>query len=387
MTTNQRKRNVLYVSMFLSSISFFSFFPYLSMLLRNAYALSYWQIGALVGSIALIASCGSWWGGWLADRWQSTSQIQWANLLYSLALLSIFYFENIAVVVAAILIIGFARLLLEPAIKKELLGVDDGTGKVFRIRYLSLIYGAILGPVLSGLLLLWSEKAGFLLAAALHFGCLLLFSFGIPAAPARASLPVRRESTLNVPPILILILIGLLFFLGVSQLTTTIPLYLHGLYGAQSEYVYRSLLLANAALAAFLTFNIGWVTRLLSPAGQVISASAALSLAFITLIFAESSLWVLGATVILYTYAEVLLFPLPDTLVTRYAGAADHGLVLGLLDLRYIAFFLGPVTGGYLLGESAPVLFVSLALAMMLIYPMYRLLDKKPLHEVSAVSG
>lgn len=357
------------------------------MLLKSAYTLSYWQIGALVGSIALISSCGSWWGGWLADRWRSTSQIQWANLLFSVALLTIFYFENLGLLVAAILALGFARLLLEPAIKKELLSVDDGTGKVFRIRYLSLIFGAILGPALSGLLILWSAKAGFLLAAALYFGCLLTFAFGIPAAPARASMPARSESTLNVSPIVILISIGFIFFLGVSQLTTTIPLYLDALYGARSEYVYRALLLANAVLAALLTFNVGWVTKPLSPTAQVISASAALSLAFITLIFAASNLWVLGVTVILYTYAEVLLFPLPDTLVTRYSAATDHGFVLGLLDLRYIAFFLGPVSGGYLLGESAPILFLCLALAMTAIYPMYLLLDKRPLNEAAAVSG
>lgn len=372
----EKKKNILYLAMFLSSVSFFSFFPYLSILLKKSYTLSYWQIGALVGSIALISSCGSWLGGYLADRWRGTSQIQAANLLFSLSLFGIYFVEDITLVIIAVLMLGCARLLFEPAIKKELLSVDDGTGKVFRMRYLALIFGAVLGPVISGMLTFLGLKTGFLLAALLYFFCFLAISVGIPASPIFKSPRLRTKGTINIPPIVILILIGFLFFLGISQFTTTIPLYLNELHGSQSDYVYRLLLTGNAILAALLTFNIGRVTKLLSQIGQVIAASTALSVAFVTLIFADKSIWILGLTVVLYTFAEVVLFPLPDTMVTEYSEQADHGLALGLLDLRYIAFFLGPLTGGYLLGESAIALFLVTAIMMLFISPMYLLLKK-----------
>ena len=376
MTVIEKKRNILYLAMFLSSVSFFSFFPYLSMLLKESYALSYWQIGGLVGSIALISSCGSWLGGYLADRWHCKSQIQSANFLFSLSLLGIYYVENITTVVVSILLLGCARLLFEPAIKKELLSVDDGSGQVFRMRYLALIIGAIVGPVLSGMLTLWSAKAGFLLAALLYLTCLLAIAFGVPVSPVPKSSRLRTQTTINVRPIIVLILIGLLFFLGISQLTTTIPIYLNDLYGSQSEYVYRALLMTNAVLAALLTFNIDRIKTFSSQTGQVIVASTALALSFVVLIFVDKAIWMLGLTVVLYTFAEVVLFPLPDTMATKYSGNADHGFALGLLDLRYIAFFLGPLTGGYLLGKSATTLFLATAVAMLFISPLYLLLSK-----------
>src|SRR5690554_445430 len=344
--------------MFLSSVSFFSFFPYLTMILKESYTLSYWKIGALVGSIALISSCGSWLGGYLADRWRCTYQIQSANLLFSLSLLSIYYVENIIAVIIAILTLGCARLLLEPAIKKELLSVDDGTGKVFRMRYLALIFGAILGPVLSGMLTFWSVKAGFLLAALLYFACFLAIAFGISTSPAPQASRLRAKGTINVPPIVVLILIGFLFFLGISQLTTTIPLYLGELYGSQSKYVYRALLMANANLAGLLTLNIDRVIKFSSQTGQLVVSSIALALVFVMLIFANRTVWIRGLTVFLCAFAEVILISISDTMATKYAGIAVHGFVLCLLYLRYITFFLRQVVRGYLLRKSATTLFL-----------------------------
>lgn len=373
---DKRQTTVLISLMCLSSIALFSIFPYLALYLKEQFALSNSVAGLAVGSIALISACGAWLGGMLVDRIGWLRMLRLSSLLYVLVFMALIVTKRFEIVVGLIFVIGLCRLLMEPSLKTALVIHDDGSGRLFRLRYMTLVGGAVVGPVISSALAPYGPQSGFVLVT-MFFVVYLAMTALLQEEDREAS--NRKAVPLSVDwfAVCTLIVLGFIFFLGFSQFETTLSLRLDAAFAPEGAAVYRKALLVNALLAIPVMHLTDRLLTDVAVRSQVAIGVIAMTAALWLLFGAPHVSWCvyLGAT--LFTLGEVILFPLPDIAAAKLATAENRGKLMGLIDIRYLGFFVGPAMGGVLLDFSEASLAIVLCVLSLAIFPVYLMSEKR----------
>jgi MFS family permease len=350
----------------LNAIAFFSAAPFLTLYLAGNSTLSKPVIGAVVGSVALIAAFGGILGGMLVDRVGALRCVRAGLLIYiaCYALLAAVA-GTVALSIALIMLIGVGRLLVEPAMKKLLSLASGESGSIFRLRYITLCVGAIVGPAIGGLLYVAGPVYLFTCPAivlGLYFVLLLVRGRTIAALetdvrtdepsvefPVRAALRDRR--------LMAAIGAGLVIFLVFSQIDSILPLYIKEEQEKAAVGYFAALLIANAVLAIVLQAPIEWASSRIPERALVAIGCAAFAIAFLLFLALPVSIVFLYLGIVFWTIGEAVLLPMPDIAVHKLAADDRKGVYFGLAELRYLGFFAGPVLGGWLLGISPAVYF------------------------------
>jgi len=348
---------VLAAGSLLNAVAFFAAMPFGALYLDEHTDLGAGAIGAVVGSVALVGAFGGVLGGVLVDRIGGVRAMQ-AGLLVAVATYLAFTVVRAqAGIVALFLCLGVARLLTEPA-SKHLMSTADDDGRIFRVRYMTLCAGAIVGPLLGGLLYSVSTAA-FFGVPAVFYGLFLLLvtrhrrALTAPVVPGQDGGwhgvgTAARDRALWAP-----VLGGTVVFFVFSQLESMVPLLIRGETGIDPARLFAALLIANAVLALLLQPVVDRAARAL-PHDRLVAVGV---LGFVAAIasfalLGTSPVW-LFVGIVCWTVGEAVLLPVPDIAVHRLAPANAKGAYFGLAELRYLGFFLGPLVGGYLLAGSS----------------------------------
>ena len=374
--SDNRQTVVLVALMCLSSVALFVIFPYMALFLKDQFALTNTAAGLAVGSIALISACGAWLGGMIVDHVGWLRMLRLSSVLYVLVFLALAATRRLELVVGLIFLIGFCRLLMEPALKTALVIHDDGSGRLFKLRYMALVGGAIVGPAISTALVPYGAQGGFVLAAAffvVYLAMTLLLQAGSRTATAGKAAPLSVDWF----AVCTLITLGFIFFLGFSQFETTLSLRLAAVFAPDGAVMYRKALLVNAVLAIPVMYLCDRLLANVAMRSQVVIGVVAMTIALWLLFGAPHLAWCVYVGASLFTLGEVILFPLPDIAAAKLATAENRGRLMGLIDIRYLGFFAGPALGGVLLDHSETALAVTLCLLSLAILPVYLLSEKR----------
>ncbi len=348
---------ILAAGSLLNAIAFFAAMPFGALYLDEHTGLGTGAIGAVIGSVALIGAFGGVLGGVLVDRIGAVRAMQAGLTVAVGTYLAFTVVRSQAGIIALFLGLGVARLLTEPASKHLMSSADDGEGRIFRVRYMALCAGAIVGPLLGGVLYSLSVVA-FFGVPALFYGLFLLLVTRWRAVLAALASPAAgggwtgvgvavRDRALWAP-----ILGGTVVFFVFSQLESMVPLLIRGETGVDAARLFAGLLIANAVLALALQPVVDAVSRTwdhptLLTVGALGFATAIASFALV----GDSLAW-LFVGIVCWTVGEAVLLPMPDMAIHQLAPAHAKGAYFGLSELRYAGFFLGPLTGGLLLGRA-----------------------------------
>ncbi len=369
----QRPVTIVIALMVISSISFFLTFPYLALYITSQFGLSPAHTGAIVGFVTLIAAGGGWFGGRLVDQIGPRRIVLWASALYGTGYVLLFITTTLALEVLALIVVGVARMLMEPALKAMIVRLGGASGQLFRIRYLILVVSAAVAPLCVAFVPMEQFAHVFLAAAGLHaVGAIVGFSDALTDTRARGQTSTR-DGAAALPArftVALISLSGLAFLTVFSQLETNLPLHLLANNPQDGLELYRYILLANALIALAMVFfveAVGWDT---TRPGWIAVGTLALGAA-VTCLFLGDQIWVIAAGVVLFTIAEVLLFPLPDIFAARIAKPGSEGRLMGLVDIRHFGFFVGPTLGGVALTAGPNVLAASLAAISLMLLPLF----------------
>lgn len=360
----------------LNSIAFFATLPLLTLYLSDISTLSATAIGAVVGAVALIAAVGGLLGGVLTDRWGAVTLIRSGLALYVLLYALLASTTQLRWVVPLILLLGVGRLVVEPSMKKLLSLAAAGTGgAVFRIRYVTLCLGAIVGPLIGAAAYSVSRTALFVLPTVVFAAYLVFFS--VNARRLRAVDAVRDDSTgmpdwvvaLRDRTLLLIVAGGFVVFFVFSQFESILPLFVQQERGDAAVGWFATMLAANAALGILFQFPAERLSRRLPPGTMagIGVAGFAVSLPLFGLLTVSPVFLYLG--VVTWTVGEAVLIPMPDVLIHEHTPPERSGAYFGLAELRYVGFFLGPVTGGALLTVDDGAYFGLLAVIVLLAWP------------------
>ncbi|KOX11358.1 hypothetical protein ADL05_23670 [Nocardiopsis sp. NRRL B-16309] len=372
-----RDERTLVLGALLNSMAFFAVLPFASLYLADRTALTTPLIGAVVGGIALVAAVGGLFGGMLVDRF-SAMRLMCLGLAANVTVYCLLAFVQVpTAIIALLLALGAARTLVEPGMKKLLSLADTGDGRIFRIRYITLCLGAIIGPAVGGVLYSASPLAFFLVPAglfALYLAVIVirgreLASLEGPAAERRSSRG-HVGAALRDRALLSAVAAGAVVFLVFSQVESIIPLYMREQYSDRTEYYFAALLICNAVLALVMQPVIIWISEKLARGPLVLVGCASFALAFVLFAAAPLHLSLLYVGIVFWTLGEAVLLPLPDIAVHELAVDERKGTYFGLSELRHLGFFVGPVVGGWLLDTNASSYFLFMGLFIFLCFPL-----------------
>jgi MFS family permease len=361
----------------LNSIAFFAAMPFASLYLSDHTRLSKPVIGAVVGAACLITACGGFAGGTLADRIGAT------RLMLAGLLLDVIVYGLLAVVrspdaiAPLIVMLGPPRLMVDPAGKKLLSRAMTGHARAFRLRYMTLCAGAIVGPAIGGVLFHVSPVAFFAVPAFFYGAYGLLITTRrrrLAAFETRPEHGVRAAASLTAAlrdrRLLGVVAAGLVIFTVFSQLESMIPLYMKGFLGNRAQVYYAALFITGAVLALAFQVPIDRVSAKLSRNTLIIAGCVAFALSFACFWASSASVAFLFVAIAVWTLGEGILLPLPDMAVHEMAGDDQKGVYFGLSDIRQAGFFFGPLIGGFLLSSDVVAYFAIMGSLIFVCAPL-----------------
>jgi predicted MFS family arabinose efflux permease len=304
--------------------------------------MSIWGVGSLFGS---------YFGGWLCDRW-GTFKVQFTSLIWNglgfIVLRYMMRFETIAVTIFVVAIIGEAFRPANITAFTELCPPDIRARGIVLNRLASNL-GIIFGPAVGGFLarvdygwIFWADGITCIAAAGLFY---YLFRSNRRAR-------IAEEETGNAASPwqdgLFLIIMGLLLVVGIVffQIFNTWPLYLSKV-NRFAEHQIGLLLTINCILLVLFEMPIIHRLEKFNPLPSIMTGIVFLFSGFFLLPFGNSYAYV-GMTVVLWTIGEMLVFPLIATFIANRAGDLNRGRYMGLFTFTFsMAFVLGPLAGSY----------------------------------------
>ncbi|MFI0369153.1 MFS transporter [Actinomadura sp. 1N219] len=362
----------------LNSLAFFAAMPFAPLYLSEHTGLGKPAVGAVVGAVALTAAFGGLLGGMIVDRLGAVPLMRVGLVLYVAVYALLAAARGAAAIIVLFLLLGVARLLVEPGAKKLLSQVADGEGRVFRVRYMTLCAGAIGGPAIGGALYQVGAVAFFAVPACFYAAYLVLVvlrnsdlvALQPPAARGRASSRHPIATTLRDRRLLAVVAAGIVVFFVFSQLESMIPLYMKGRHGDRTEEYFAALFITNAVLALALQLPIDRVSGRLGRNVMVVVGAANFTVAFACFWASPSGLAWLYAGIVFWTIGEGILLPMPDMAVHEMADDGNKGAYFGLSEVRQLGFFLGPFTGGFLLDAGTTPYFAVMGTFIFLCVPL-----------------
>ncbi|MET7638179.1 MFS transporter [Streptomyces sp. NPDC005438] len=385
-------QRLLVVGSLLNALAFFATVPFLTLYLSAISDLSDAVVGGIAGSIALVSAFGGLWGGGLADRLGGTRMIRVGLALNVAVYATLTLVRQVALVVPLVALLGVARLLVEPAMKKlmSLTAAGSSGETVFRVRYVTLCLGATLGPLGGALLFRLAHWMIFLTPAVLYGCYLLLLQFRASSlgdldrvgdAESRAG---SWRRALRDRGLVRVVGAGLVLFLVFSQFEMILPLYLRDHYGQGGVSHFSLMLALTSVLAILFQWPAERLSRRLSRPRLALVGCVGFALACPLFRGLESHLLFLYLGAVVWTFGEAVLFPLPDAVIHDLTPDSQKGAYYGLAELRYLGFFFGPVLGGALLPVSATLYFGLMAVT---VFGTWLLLRDPRLHRPHPAPG
>lgn len=372
--------------------------PFLTLYLTREIHFATAEVGLLLGACGIFGVAGSYLGGKLCDHLSAT-QVQVFSLLSSGVLMAGLGFVQQRFWLA----IGFALFSLlgemfrpASAVALQALVAPELRGQAAGLRRLAINLGVSAAPVFGGLLAMYDYQLLFLIdgGTAILAGLFLVAAFRTPAAkpasdPGKTASAIFRlhgfrspwQDKLFLAQQVLLMLVGVLFL----QTFSTLPLSLSRDYGLREDAI--GLLLAiNPVLIVVLEMVL---LRLLGPLPilPVIAGGSFLIGAGLGMLgFGTSLLWA-AFSITVFSFGEMLAFPLAEAWVANRASDSNIGTYLGIYSMAFsISRAVSPIIGLTIYDHFGPrLLWTFTGLAGMLVAASFLLLNRREKRAVRPV--
>lgn len=325
--------------------------PFLTLYLTRSLGLSASRAGALLALYGMVSLVVGPLAGRLCDRW-TPLRVMRVSLVLAAAAMSVYPSARDFTQAALLTVLWSAAAeafrpaaltciaeYSPPALRKQ----------AYALHRLAINLGMSVGPALGGFLATVSFPAIFLVdAASALLGAVVLLA-GLSAAPAvsepeEAAAPSARALSDRrlVYALLALIPVATVFF----QHESSMPLFLVRDLGLP-ESVYGLLFTLNTVMIVALEIPLNhwtrhWPYRRTLALGSLLYAAGFGSLAWV------SGGWGAAATVAVWTFGEMILFPGLSAYVSEIAPARRRGEYMGLLMMAFSVAFIAGTWGGVL---------------------------------------
>jgi MFS family permease len=316
--------------------------------------------GKLMGFYGLGSLVSSYYGGWLSDKW-GTKIVLVLSLLFGgvgfIILVFLRTFESIAI---ALFLTAVIADTFRPAGLTAFSEIctEENRARGFALNRLAMSVGLAFGPALGGYLaevnyhyLFWVDGLTCIAASAVFWIFFRKTSKRFqPISDTNTKPSVSPWKDFHYLYLLgLLLLIGIIFF----QIFNTWPLYLKEYYNLLESQI-GFLLTINCIMIIFLEMPLIHTLEKKNPLKIITRGVLLILLGFFLLPFGSSYIYVLF-TLVVWTFGEMLVFPLTATYISNRANVNNRGKYMGLFTFTFsLSFVIGPASGAYVYDRFGP---------------------------------
>jgi MFS family permease len=329
--------------------------PFLALHFTRNLGFSAGQAGVALAVYGVVSLLTSPFAGRLADRVGAGRVLTTSLLLGGLGFWALPFLKTMPQVVVGMVVLSLVSEAMRPATLALVsdLAPSDLRRQAYALNRLAINLGMSVGPALGGFLaahsfqlLFWVDGATSIAAALV----LLVFPFRKHSVESHAggspSLGAIADRRLRYV-ILWLLPVLLVFF----QHEGAMPVWMVEQLGLSTSN-FGLLFTINTLLIVFLEVRLNTATAHWSAARSLSVGSALCTVGFGALAFLDSY-WGIVATVVIWTFGEMILFPATAAYVSELAPPARRGEYMGFYSMTFgIGFTLGPWAGLTLLEEA-----------------------------------
>ncbi|HTS80456.1 MAG TPA: MFS transporter [Myxococcaceae bacterium] len=322
--------------------------PFLALHFTKNLGFSAGQAGMALAAYGIVSLLTSPFAGRLADRVGSQRVLTLSLFLGGLGFWALPLLTTMPQVLAGMVVLSAVSEAMRPATLALVgdLAPPELRRQAFALNRLAINLGMSVGPALGGFLaahsfqmLFWVDGATSVAAALV----LLLFPLRVHSSEAHTgeapSLGAIGDRRLRYV-ILCLLPVLLVFF----QHEGAMPVWMVEELGMSTRN-FGLLFTINTLLIVFLEVRLNTATAHWSPARALAVGSALCTVGFGALAFL-SSYWGIVATVVVWTFGEMILFPSTAAYVSELAPPTRRGEYMGFYSMTFgVGFTLGPWAG------------------------------------------
>jgi len=317
---------------------------YLTNELGFSESLAGWML-ALYGATTLVAAPLS---GWLADRFGAARVLRCALVLAALSMCCYPLARGPLGVAAATILFSLFNEMPRPALMTLVADVapPERRKQAFVLSRVAVNLGLSIGPALGGLIAQWSYLAIFWVdAAASSLAALILLRTRLPAHPHVERPQGSAVRVLLSDRVLLLFFVGtvangLVFF----QHDSTMAYWMNRVLG-MTEFRFGLTITVNTLLIGLVEVELNTRTAHWSHRRSLVLGSVLTAIGFWAMACADSW-WEIAATVVVWTFGEMIAMPAMSAFVSEIAPPRRRGLYMSTLMLAFgTGCTLGPKAG------------------------------------------
>jgi len=329
--------------------------PFLALHFTRNLGFSAAEAGLALGVYGIVSLLTSPFAGRLADRIGAQRILTLSLFLGGLGFWGLPLLRTLPQMLAGMVVLSVVSEAMRPATLALVsdLSPPEQRRQAFALNRLAINLGMSVGPALGGLLaahsfqmLFWVDGATSIAAAVV----LLLFPLRVHSVETHAGAPPSLGAIADRRlryVILALLPVLLVFF----QHDGVLPVWMVEQLGLSTGN-FGLLFTLNTLLIVFLEVRLNAMTTHWSPARALSVGSALCTVGFGALVFL-SSYWGIVATVVIWTFGEMILFPSTAAYVAELAPPSRRGEYMGFYSMSFgVGFTAGPWAGLTLLGAA-----------------------------------
>ncbi|MEV0899955.1 MFS transporter [Actinoplanes sp. NPDC049802] len=359
--------------------------PFLAVFLHQDLGLAPGMIGFIIGSSVFFSIFAGFVGGSLSDRLGRVRLLMFSLFGVIGSFIGLYFSDGVVAVFVFNATLALSSSTFAP-VGKALLGdllPRERRAKTFSYQYMATNIGYAVGPVAGAAIGLAGGRTAFLIGAAGYGVYLIGLTAVLLLVPVAATSAERQhagsalrglaESARIVVVdrrLLFLILGGLLLEAVHGRISSLLAQYLSGGF-ADGVMILGYVLATNAVTVVLLQVVVTRVTEKRNPV-TAITVGCLLTVAGMAGFAFAGNLWQFVAAMVVFSLGEILIYPAEFAIIDRIAPEENRGAYFGAQTFAQIGVFIGPFTGGLLLGAyNGTVMFLGVglfALASLVIY-------------------
>jgi MFS family permease len=334
--------------------------PFLALFLTRERGMSIGEAGQLLSLYGLGALIGAFVGGWLSDHIGPVKAQQASLVSGGLSYLAFLFVDKPVALAVAI----FTASLLAEAVRPGIMAATaENAPAGHQVRAFALIrlganLGMSVGPAMGGLLAAYSYDWIFIADAATCWLAAVFLTRFMPSRKARVESDEQDTAPAISPfrdgPFLAFLLLVFVIAVVIFQIMGTMPLFFHEHYGMPERSI-GLLLGLNAGLIVIFELPISHRAERSGRLFGILGLGCFLvCLGFAVLPLGTGAL-IAAASITVWTFGEMLAFPLFNAIVARRAGEGQRGRYMGLYTAAFAAaLILAPVGGTWVYDRFGP---------------------------------
>jgi MFS family permease len=372
--------------------------PFLAVFLHRDLGLAPGLIGFVIGSSVFFSIFAGFVGGSLSDTLGRSRLLVFSLVGVIGSFTGLYFSDGVVAVFAFNATLSLSSSTFAP-VGKALLGdllPRARRAKTFSYQYMATNIGYAVGPVLGAAVGLAGGRSAFLIGAAGYGIYLISLSVALLLAPAvaaagRASCGTGQKQRVGSVVrglaesarivaidrrMLFLILAGLLLEAVHGRISSLLAQYLSAEF-ADGVTILSYVLATNAITVVSLQVVMARLTEKRSPVTSITIGGLLTVVGMAGFAFA-GTLGHFIAAMVVFSVGEILIYPAEFAIIDRIAPEQNRGAYFGAQTFAQIGVFIGPFTGGLLLGAyGGTTMFLGVGLFALASVAIYLLVGRR----------